>query len=92
MANRPITEKGSYAFQRMHVERTLAVVERSPFLSGAIHWTLREFEIFPGWSGGAPLGPGDNTRHYKGVLSYTGARKPAWNALHDEFARTPLYR
>jgi beta-glucuronidase len=92
MANSPVTQKGSYAFQKMHVERTLAVVQRSPFLSGAIHWTLREFEIFPGWSGGAPLGPGDNTRHYKGVLTYTGARKPAWDALHDDITRTPLYR
>jgi hypothetical protein len=92
MANGPVTQKGTYAFQKMHVERTLAVVERLPFLSGAIHWTLREFEIYPGWSGGAPLGRGDNTRHYKGVLTYAGERKPAWYALHDEFARTPLYR
>jgi len=92
MAVRPAAEKGSYAFQAMHVGRTLAVVERLPFLSGAIHWTLREFEIFPGWGGGAPLGPGRNTRHHKGVLTYTGERKPAWKVLHDEFVRTPLYR
>jgi beta-galactosidase/beta-glucuronidase len=92
MADRPASEKGSYAFQTMHLERTLAVVEELPFLSGAIHWTLREFEIFPGWSGGAPLGPGFNTIHHKGVITYTGERKPAWDVLHDEFARTPLYR
>ena len=92
MADRLITEKGSYAFQRMHVERTLQVVERLPFLSGAIHWTLREFEIFPGWGGGAPPGPGRNTRHHKGVLTYSGARKPAWESLHQEYLRIPLYR
>jgi Glycosyl hydrolases family 2, TIM barrel domain/Glycosyl hydrolases family 2 len=92
MADKPVTQKGSYAFQKMHVARTLGVVERLPFLSGAIHWTLREFEIYPGWSGGAPLGSGANTRHYKGVLTYDGQRKPAWDALHDEYARTPLYR
>jgi beta-galactosidase/beta-glucuronidase len=92
MASAPADQKGSYGFQTMHVARTLAVVERMPFISGAIHWTLREFEIFPGWGGGAPPGPGRNTRHHKGVLTYTGERKPAWTVLRDEFVRTPLYR
>ena len=92
MANAPADQKGSYGFQTMHVARTLAVVERLPFISGAIHWTLREFEIYPGWGGGAPLGPGRNTRHHKGVITYTGERKPAWTVLHNEFIRTPLYR
>jgi beta-galactosidase/beta-glucuronidase len=92
MANAPADQKGSYGFQAMHVGRTLAVVERLPFMSGAIHWTLREFEIFPGWGGGAPTGPGRNTRHHKGVLTYTGERKPSWTVLRDEFVRTPLYR
>jgi beta-galactosidase/beta-glucuronidase len=92
MADAPADQKGSYGFQTMHVGRTLAVVERSPFISGAIHWTLREFEIFPGWGGGAPPGPGRNTRHHKGVVTYTGERKPAWTVLRDEFVRIPLYR
>ena len=92
MAGAPADQKGSYGFQTMHVARTLGVVERMPFLSGAIHWTLREFEIFPGWGGGAPTGPGRNTRHHKGVVTYAGERKPAWNVLRDEFVRTPLYR
>ncbi len=92
MAARSADEKGSYSFQNMHIARTLDVVERLPFLSGAVHWTLREFEIFPGWGGGAPLGPGWNTRHHKGVLTYEGQRKPAWGVLRDRMARTPLYR
>ncbi|MGI9081752.1 MAG: glycoside hydrolase family 2 protein [Thermoleophilaceae bacterium] len=92
MAGRPATEKGSYGFQTDHVARTLGVVDRLPFLSGAIHWTLREFEIYPGWGGGAPPGPGRNTRHHKGVLTYAGEKKPAWDVLHDNFIRTPLYR
>ena len=92
MAQRPAAEKGSYAFQALHVQRTLQVVDRLPFLSGAIHWTLREFEIFPGWTGGVAAGPGRNTRHHKGVLTYEGQRKPAWSVLHDHFLRTPLYR
>ena len=91
MADAPADEKGSYGFQTQHVAATMGVVDRQPFLSGAIHWTLREFEIFPGWRGGAVSGPGPNTRHHKGVLTYSGERKPAWSVLRDDFARTPLY-
>ena len=92
MAERPATDKGSYDFQTSHVANTLNVVDSLPFLSGAIHWTLREFEIYPGWRGGALAGPGRNTRHHKGVLTYDGQKKPAWNVLRDNFTRTPLYR
>jgi len=92
MAERPIEQQGSYAFQTLHVGRTLDLVDRLPYMSGAIHWTLREFEIFPGWRGGALPGPGRNTRHHKGLLTYGGARKPAWELVREHFARTPLYR
>jgi beta-glucuronidase len=94
MASSPYEERGSYAFQTAHVARTMDLVDRMAILSGAIHWTLREFEIYPGWRGGAVLanGPNDNIRHHKGVLTYDGVRKPAWHQLHDRFARVPLYR
>jgi len=94
MADAPADVKGGYAFQANHVARTMELVDRLPFLSGAIHWTLREFEIFPGWRGGAVWedGPEDNIRHHKGVLTYRGARKPAWHVLRGHYARTPLYR
>jgi beta-glucuronidase len=75
------------------VNRTLDLIDRLPFMTGAIHWTMREFEINPGWLGGVRISrPGRNTRHYKGVLTYKGVRKPAWTALHDHYVRTPLYR
>ena len=72
--------KGSYAFQTFHALRTLDVVDRSPVLSGAIYWTLREFEIYPGWTGGVGRDPtlGRNTRHHKGLITYDGAPKPAY--------------
>ncbi|MEJ7749942.1 MAG: glycoside hydrolase family 2 TIM barrel-domain containing protein [Thermoleophilaceae bacterium] len=91
MANSPPSDKGSYDFQTAHVDRTLDVVEALPFMSGAIHWTLREFEMTPGWRGGALPGPGRNTRHHKGVLTYDGERKPAWFVLRDHFQKAPLY-
>ncbi len=94
MADGPIDVKGSYAFQTNHVARTIDLVDRLPFMSGAVHWTLREFEIFAGWRGGADGHgiPERDIRHHKGVLTYDGGRKPAWQALHERFARTPLYR
>ncbi len=84
---------GTYAFQANQVARTIDLVNRLPFMVGEIHWTLREFEINPGWLGGVRIGrPGRNTRHYKGVLTYNGVKKPAWYALHDRYAAMPLYR
>jgi hypothetical protein len=93
-ANDPVGVKGSYAFQTMHIARTLDVADAAP-MSGAIYWTLREFEIFPGWTGGAGQRPAPfrpNTRHQKGLLTYEGLRKPAWQLVHDRFAASPLYR
>jgi beta-galactosidase/beta-glucuronidase len=86
--------KGSYPFQAFHATRTLDVVDRSPVLSGAIYWTLREFEIYPGWTGGAGRRPAQyepNTRHHKGLIGYEGERKPAFWAVRDRYLRTPLY-
>src|SRR3989442_10365567 len=89
LAMAPPDKKGSYAFQANHAARTLDLVDRLPFLSGAIYWTLREFEIYPGWTGGAGLRPAQyepNTRHHKGLITYDGERKPAWYVVHDHYA------
>ncbi len=86
--------KGGYPFQSFHAARTLDVIDRSPALSGAIYWTLREFEIFPGWQGGAGPRPPQyepNTRHHKGLITYDGVRKPAFELLRGRFRATPLY-
>jgi beta-galactosidase/beta-glucuronidase len=94
LANAPVSVKGSYAFQSFHLDRTLDVADAAP-ISGAIYWTLREFEIFPGWSGGAGRRPPPyrpNTRHQKGLLSYEGEKKPAWYRARERFTATPLYR
>ena len=87
--------KGGYPFQTFHAQRTLDVVDSSSALSGAIYWTLREFEIYPGWTGGAGRRPPEyepNTRHHKGLITYEGVRKPAFNLLRERFRATPLYR
>jgi Glycosyl hydrolases family 2, TIM barrel domain/Glycosyl hydrolases family 2 len=93
LADAPIDRKGSYAFQSFHLARTLDVAAAAP-ISGAIYWTVREFEIFPGWSGGAGRRPppyAPNTRHQKGLLTYEGEKKPAWYLARDRFRASPLY-
>ena len=91
----PIDRPGSWAFQAFHVNRNLEVMDRQPWLSGAIYWTLREFEIYPGWTGGpgyrADPGAPRNTRHYKGLMTYTGEPKPAFFAAQERFKLVPLY-
>ena len=86
--------KGGYPFQTFHAARTLDVIDGSPALSGAIYWTLREFEIYPGWQGGAGRRAPQyepNTRHHKGLITYDGVRKPAFELLRERFHATPLY-
>jgi beta-glucuronidase len=93
LASAPVTVKGSYAFQSMHIQRTMDVANAAP-ISGAIYWTLREFEIFPGWRGGAGQRPPQfrpNTMHQKGLISYDGVKKPGWYVLHDYFEKSQLY-
>jgi beta-galactosidase/beta-glucuronidase len=93
LAGAPADLKGSYDFQSFHLQRTLDVADAAA-ISGAIYWTLREFEIFPGWRGGAGRRPPQfepNTRHHKGLLSYEGDRKPAWFLARERFRATPLY-
>ena len=95
LASAPPELKGGYAFQNFHAQRTLDAIDHlSFFLSGAIYWTLREFEIYPGWTGGAGRRPPEfepNTRHHKGLISYGGERKPAFWTVRDRYLRTPPY-
>jgi hypothetical protein len=94
LANAPLDVKGGYPFQTFHAQRTIDVIDRSPVLSGAIYWTLREFEINPGWEGGAGRRAPEfepNTRHQKGLITYEGQPKPAYYLLRDRFRATPLY-
>jgi hypothetical protein len=87
--------KGGYPYQASLAQRTVDAIDHlSWFLSGAIYWTLREFEIYPGWTGGAGRRPPQfepNTRHHKGLIGYTGERKPAFWIVRDRYLRTPLY-
>ena len=55
--NGPADVKGTYQFQSDYVRNTLDVLDTLPFLNGSLYWTLREFAVRPGWTGGSPRLP-----------------------------------
>ncbi len=85
--------KGAYAFQSAYLTRTFGVLDRLPFMNGAIWWTLREFVIGPGWTGGAvlPRGYAFDGLHHKGLIAYDGTEKPAFALAAQLFARLPAF-
>jgi Glycosyl hydrolases family 2, TIM barrel domain/Glycosyl hydrolases family 2 len=88
----PAYQKGTYEFQSDYVSRSLDIIDQTPFLGGAIYWTLREFAVKPHWDGGASLPIAMRSSiHHKGLLAYDGTPKPAWSVAHDRFMSTPLY-
>lgn len=91
--NGPVTSKGSYAFQSDYLQKTFNVLDQLPFMNGEIYWTLREFAVNPGWTGGAVLPPGTapDGLHHKGLISYSGVEKPAFAVAQQLFAHTPPY-
>jgi len=89
----PANVKETFAFQSRYVDRTLKVVDRMPWLSGAIYWTVREFYVKPRWDGGARRkGVVRDALHNKGLLKYDGTPKPAFFEAKRLFAATPIYR
>jgi beta-glucuronidase len=89
----PKSEKETYAFQEVYTRDVLKVVGHDPTLSGAIYWTLREFAVKPHWDGGAQrVGVERDAIHNKGLITYDGRPKPAWNVLRDDIRTTPLKR
>jgi hypothetical protein len=88
----PVSQKGTYEFQADYLSKSLDIADGTPFLGGAIYWTLREFAVKPHWDGGAGLPVAmRNSIHHKGLLAYDGTPKPAWYVAHDRFTNTPLY-
>ncbi|WP_354699524.1 Putative beta-glucuronidase [Paraconexibacter sp. AEG42_29] len=89
----PVTEKETYAFQTQYLKDVLAIIDARPFIGGAIYWTLREFAVKPNWVGGHERpGVKRDSIHRKGLITYAGRKKPAWQVAADDFGQTPLYR
>ncbi|MGI8595141.1 MAG: glycoside hydrolase family 2 protein [Solirubrobacteraceae bacterium] len=82
----PPEEKGTYEFQANYLNDTLAVFASKPYLAGAIYWTLQEFRVRPGYTGGNPRG--EAPWHQKGPLDRNGARKPVFGLLQQAYTQT----
>jgi beta-glucuronidase len=87
----PPTVKETFAFQSRYVDRTLDIVERHSWLSGAIYWTAREFYVKPDWDGGAERDVPRDALHNKGLITYDGKPKPAFYEAQRRFRATPVY-
>lgn len=86
-------DKETYEFQVEYIRDNLEIVERLPFVNGAIYWTLREFAVKPDWVGGFEReGVQRDGIHRKALITYDGRPKPAWDVTRAMFASTPLYR
>lgn len=77
-ANRdgPAEEKGTYAFQQQWVRDVIGVFDRTPWLAGAIYWTIQEFRVRPTWTGENPYPT--PPLHQKGLVTFHGRKKPAY--------------
>jgi len=85
--------KGTYQFQADYVRSTLDVLDTLPFMNGSIYWTLREFAVRPGWTGGLPplpQDPPDGLTH-KALITYGGVEKPAFSVAQQMFADPPAF-
>jgi hypothetical protein len=89
----PASEKQTYAFQSVYTQDVLNAVAAAPTLSGAIYWTLREFAIKPAWDGGAEIPGADrDSIHHKGLITYDGRPKPAYDVLKKDIRSTAVDR
>ncbi|MGI8411354.1 MAG: glycoside hydrolase family 2 protein [Solirubrobacteraceae bacterium] len=85
--------KGTYQFQTDYLRNTIGVLDQLPFMNGAIYWTLREFAVAPGWTGGAnlPTGFTADGLHHKGLISYDGNDKPVFGLAQQVLASSPSF-
>ena len=87
----PAHVKETFAFQADYLTKTLDIVERHKWLSGAIYWTAREFYVKPDWDGGAERAVPRDALHNKGLITYDGTEKPAFTVARQRFTATPIY-
>ena len=89
----PVEQKGTYEFQRRFVRDHLAVHASKRYVAGSIHWALRDFRVYPQWTGGAPNGWATPPWHNKSLIEENNGRKPAYFDMRRSWRRTkPLLR
>jgi hypothetical protein len=88
----PVTQKGTFEFQRKFVMDHLAVHASKPYVNGSIHWALRDFRVNQTWQGGAPAAYAQPPWHNKSLLEENNHRKPVFNPVARLFRRTKPLR
>ena len=90
-ANRdgPAEERGTYAFQQDWINYVTGVFATKSWLSGALYWTLEEFNVRPEWDGGNPWPSAQ--LHQKAVITMAGVKKPAFADLQRGYRATRQY-
>jgi beta-glucuronidase len=90
-ANRdgPVDERGTYAFQIDFVRFHLGVYASRSWLSGATYFALQEFRVGVDWMGGDPWP--NPPLHQKGLVTFGGAKKPAYYVVRRSYRATAQY-
>jgi hypothetical protein len=88
----PVTQKGTFEFQRKFVMDHLAVHASKPYVNGSIHWALRDFRVNQTWQGGAPVAYAHPPWHNKSLLEENNHRKPVFAPVARLFRRTKPLR
>ena len=83
-----VEQKGSYEYQRKFVRDHLAVHASKGYVNGSIHWALRDFRVYPQWTGGAPDGWTTPPWHNKSLIEENDGRKPAYFDLRRRWRKT----
>jgi len=89
----PVEQKGTYEYQRRFARDHLAVHASKPYVNGSIYWALRDFRVYPQWTGGAPADWATPPWHNKSLIDESDARKPAYFDMRKRWRKTrPLLR
>jgi len=88
----PVTQKGTYEFQRKFALDHIAIHSSKRYVNGSIYWALRDFRVHQTWRGGAPANFATPPWHNKSLLEETNRRKPAFLAVARAFRRTKPLR
>lgn len=89
-AQNPSTAPGGFAYQADLLRRRIALYAARPDVAGMLVWTLRDYAVSPGFSGGSlgrrqPQLKLSGPLSEKGLFRYDGSPKPAVRAVRQAF-------
>ena len=88
----PVTQPGTFEYQRKFVRDHLRIHASKPYISGSIHWALRDFRVDPTWVGGAPRAWSSPPWNNKSLIDESGDLKPVYFDMRKRWRRTATLR